>query len=252
MIIRKELPDQGELVLVKINKIMPFGAYCELTDYKIDAYLPIGEVASGWIKNIHEFIKEGQKDVAKVVFVNRDKRAVDISLKKVSGKEKKDTINAAGLEKRAEGLFGQAIAAAKAEPSRASIIQQISAKYQSYAALVDDIVAQQDPLKDLQNSGFKKALYEIVRENIKPKVYSVSYTIELKSLNTRAGIEKIKEVLGEVAKQGVSVLYVGAPHYKVSAEGASYHEAEKKIHDLEKVFALHSKDITFTMTSNKV
>jgi translation initiation factor 2 subunit 1 len=69
---------------------MPHGAYCELVEYKADAYLPIGEVASGWIKNIREFIKEGQKDVAKVVFVDQNKRALDISLKKVTAKEKKD------------------------------------------------------------------------------------------------------------------------------------------------------------------
>ena len=56
MLIKKELPEERELVLVKISKIMPHGAYCELIEYGMDAYLPISEIASGWIKNIHEFI----------------------------------------------------------------------------------------------------------------------------------------------------------------------------------------------------
>ena len=71
MIIQKELPDVSEFVIIKITKIMPHGAYCRLIEYNSDAYLPISEVSSGWIKNIHEFIKEGQQDVAKVIFVDR-------------------------------------------------------------------------------------------------------------------------------------------------------------------------------------
>ena len=80
MIIPKKLPDKGDIVLIKINKVMRYGAYCELVEYKMDAYLPIGEVASGWIKNIHEFIREGQKDAAKVSFIDPAKNTVDISL----------------------------------------------------------------------------------------------------------------------------------------------------------------------------
>ena len=62
MILITELPDHDELVIAVIKKIMPYGAFCSLPEYgNVEAFLHVSEVAPRWIKNIHEFISEGQK-----------------------------------------------------------------------------------------------------------------------------------------------------------------------------------------------
>src|SRR5271155_2637136 len=141
---------------------MPHGAYCKLTEYNIDAYLPISEIASGWIKNIHEFIKEGQQDVAKVIFVDREKKSVDVSLKKASSKAKKDKINDFNIEKRSEGIFNKAITGAKKEDKKPQLVTEASRVAKTYTELINSIFENKDPLAQSSDQQFKEALYELV------------------------------------------------------------------------------------------
>ncbi len=251
MILPKELPDTGELVIVKVNKIMPHGAYCTLQEYNIDAYLPISEIASGWIKNIHEFIKEGQKDVAKVIFVDRTKRAIDISFKKATSGERKNKITEYNLEKRAEGMFEKALASSKTEQRKAEIIREVAQKEHTYNDLVNDIFENKDPLSGMKEKEFKQALYDLVFKTIKPKRYTVSYTAELTTTDTKGGIGLIREVLSEIEEKGVAVLYLGAPHYRLTAEDESYPKAEDKIKVAQSVLEKYNKRIAFEIKSNK-
>src|SRR5271157_4142553 len=153
---------------------MPHGAYCNIIEYKVDAYLPIGEIASGWIKNIHERIKEGQRDVAKVVFVDPSRRAIDVSLKKVSTKEKKAKVTEYTLEKRAEKFFVQAIGAAHEEDKAEEIRRRLAQKVPTYTELLD-LVYENRLEKGLLDEGLRAAFYDIVSKNVKPKIYSVTY-----------------------------------------------------------------------------
>jgi translation initiation factor 2 subunit 1 len=254
MIIQKESPTVGDLVLVRIKKVMPFGAYCELLEYKnVDSYLPIKEVASGWIKNIHEFIKEGQKSVAKVVYIDKEKKAIDVSLKKVTKKEEKDKINDFNFEKRAENFYTQAMTKAGIQPTeRPKIIAEISKKYASYNDVINILSENGDPFKDLKiDSKFIEALKEVVSKNIKPKVYIVSYIVELIIYNTKEGIGLLKKNFGDIEKLGVNVNYLGAPRYHLSSQGDSYLQAEEKINKA-KIMLEKIPNSTLSMKKDKV
>ncbi|MGC8671861.1 MAG: S1 RNA-binding domain-containing protein [Candidatus Micrarchaeia archaeon] len=247
LILSKQLPEIGETVLIRINKVMPFGAYCSLVEYNIDAYLPINEVNAGWIKNIHEFIKEGQSDVAKVIFVDKEKQAVDISLKRVSTKEKKDKLNEYSLEKRAEQLFNQAVSAAGVQDAElAQIKQKAATKFSTYSELLEAAYDNKPQVKEVLGVALSSALHEIAQKNIKPKVFKVSYKLELSGKNRVGNILKIKQALGEVEKIGVNVIYEGAPHYLLRAEGGSYPEAEAKIKNATGILGKHS-ELSFTI-----
>lgn len=246
MILQKPLPDTGEILLVKISKIMPHGAYCELVEYDASAYLPISEVASGWIKNIHERIKEGQKDVAKVIFVDAGRKAIDVSLKKVTTKEKKDKINEYTLEKRAEKFFTQALSAVHKESKLEEFKRNISQSVSTYTDLLDLIYEKRDE-KNLLDDDVRAALFDIITKNMKPKVYSVSYMFELTAINGKGGMSIIKKAYEEIEKLGVEVLYEGAPHYKVTAKGPSYIVAENKIKDAQLVMQKYANALTVTV-----
>lgn len=255
MIVRKELPENGELVFIRIKKVTHFGAYCELVEYNnMDVYLPIREVASGWIKNIHEFIKEGQKDVAKVTFVDSIKKAIDISLKKVRGKEKKDKINEYNLEIRAEGLFKQAISAAKMESKEEEIKAKFSKKYTNYSDIINEVAEKRETLQEFGFSDdFVKALFDIVAKNVKPKVYIVSYIAQFNTYDTKTGIQTIQKTFEEIQKLGIKVTYIGAPNYSMISEDSSYPKAEDRIKKAEAIMEKYSKtnNATFTITKEK-
>lgn len=250
-IIKKQLPVNGELVLIKIKKIMPHGAYCELIEYNTEAYLPISEIASGWIKNIHEFIKEGQKDIAKVISVDVGKRAIDISLKKTTARDKREKMNGYNLEKRAERLFNQATVAAKVEPEKDALTEEVSRHVSTYAELINGIAENKDFIKFLKNERFREALFELVSKNIKPKRYKVTYTAEIKANRPDTSIYAIKKALEEVSKLGIDILYLGAPRYRLVSEDVSYPKAEGRVKESEKILGRYSKNISFSLKSDR-
>lgn len=250
-IIKKDNPDEKELVLIKINKIMPYGAYCELQEYKKDAYLPISEIASGWIKNIHEFIKEGQKTVGKVLSVDKQKNTIDISLKKATQKEKTDKLNEFNLEKRYEKLFDQATILSKQELKKEKIKEDISTKYSTYLLLFNALLENKESISFIKNKAFTEALLEIIAKNIKPKKYIVSYTVELKISDPSESIKKLKSILTDVSKLGIDVLYLGAPKYRFTTEAQDYITAEEKIKESRKILE-NNKTIYFSMKNDKV
>ncbi|MEM3781753.1 MAG: S1 RNA-binding domain-containing protein [Candidatus Micrarchaeaceae archaeon] len=241
MIIKKHIPEVGEVVLVKINKVMPFGAYCHLPEYSLDAYLPISEVSAGWIKNIHEFIKEGQNDVAKVVFVDAGKKAIDVSLKKVSTKEKKDKLNEYSLEKRSEQLFKQALAAIGKEKDSDEFVNAAGSKFKTYTELLNAAYSDDPGVKKVLGSELAGALHEIAQKNIKPKRYGVAYVLELRAKNRLGNIEKLRNALIEIERLGINVVYEGAPRYMLKAEGDTYPTAEAKIKSAGALLEKHNE-----------
>ena len=86
---RKELPDVGELLIATVQEIYDYGAYVTLDEYGgLRAFLPWSEVSSKWVRSIREVIKEGQKIVVKAIRVDRAKKEVDVSLKRVAESDK--------------------------------------------------------------------------------------------------------------------------------------------------------------------
>ena len=78
----KKMPEQDEFVIATVKKIFPYGAFCSLDEYGgAEAFIHVSEVAPRWIKNIHEFLKEGQRIVAKVHRFVPEKNLVEISLR---------------------------------------------------------------------------------------------------------------------------------------------------------------------------
>ncbi len=230
---------------------MPYGAYCELQEYKKDAYLPISEIASGWIKNIHEFIKEGQKTVAKVLSVDREKKTIDVSLKKATQKEKTTKQNEFSIEKRYEKLFEQALMLAKQETKKDKIKEELADKFTTYTNLFNALLADQKAMDFIKNKQFSESLLDIISKNIKPKKYIVSYTVELKLTDPKAGIKKLKTVLQDINKKGIDVLYLGAPKYRFTTEGEDYIAAEEKIKESRAILEKNSF-IFFSMKNDKV
>ena len=78
-------PEEGELVVVTVDSVKQNGADVSLDEYEgVLGFIFIGEIASGWIKNIRRFVREGQRLVCKVMPSRRDGSSLKLSLKSVS------------------------------------------------------------------------------------------------------------------------------------------------------------------------
>lgn len=238
-----QVPEENELVLATVRKIMPYGAFCLLTEYgNLEAFLHVSEVASRWIKNIHEFISENDKLVVKVLRVDREKGQIDVSLRRVNEEEKRNKLESVKRAARSGKLIQLALEKSKSQLKPPEAISKLEEVYgEAYAAL-EAALESDDALKDVQlPEPLKKEITDIVRRSIKKARVSVSAEITMKCFGNE-GIEHVKKALS-ISEPDASILYLGAPRYKLEVFAADYKEANKRLEKiLEKICSSTAKD----------
>ena len=220
-------------MLAVIKKIMPYGAFCSLPEYgDLESFVHVSEVAPRWIKNIHEFISEGQKHVAKVLRIDRQKNQVDISLKRVNEEEKKRKLETVRTEKKAQKILEVAISGSKADITFDLAKKEISKKYEDiYDCFEMASETGEEALEGIDiPKSLKAQIVELVKKNIKKPVFEINGIIKLVSF-APDGIERVKEIIGEATKSNekLNVHYLGAPNYKVTLDAESYKDGEKTL-----------------------
>jgi len=101
-----EYPETGDLVVCTVNNVKNFGAFVSLEEYGgKEGFIHITEVASGWIKYVRDYVREGQKIVCKVLKVDPSKGHIDLSLKQVNEHQKREKIQEWKNEQKAEKLL---------------------------------------------------------------------------------------------------------------------------------------------------
>ena len=102
---KPEWPEVGDLVLATVDTVTDYGAYVKLDEYDKEGLLHISEISSSWVRNIRNFVREGQKVVVKVLRVNVEKGHIDMSLRRVTKREKIEKIMSWKKERKAETLL---------------------------------------------------------------------------------------------------------------------------------------------------
>jgi translation initiation factor 2 subunit 1 len=222
------MPEENELVLATIKKILPYGAFCALNEYKDrEAFLHVSEVAPRWIKNIHEFISEGQRYVMKVHHLDRAKNQVDISIKRVSDEEKRRKLESVQAEKRGMKLLEIAIKESKTKVTIEEALKAIDAVYSDVFSAFKEASETGEPALDGIDlpKPLKSSIIELAKKNIRKPIVDVAAIVSLVSYGSE-GVKDVQEIL---RKEGLTVHYVGAPRYRVSLSATDYKSAEKKL-----------------------
>lgn len=217
------------MVIAIIKKIQTYGAFCTLPEYNnIDAFLHVSEVAPRWIKNIHEFISEGQRYVVKVHHVDREKNQVDVSIKRVNEEEKKRKFEMMQNEKRGSKLLEIAITTSKATIDQLSAKKEIENHFDDvYSCFKEASLKGEEALKKIElPKQLKAKIVEIATKSIKKPVVTVDAIVTLTCYSPQ-GVDAIKSALK--VSDDVFVHYLGAPRYKISLSAPDYKTGEKKL-----------------------
>ena len=235
---KSEWPSVGEFVVCTVSKIFPQGAFVTLDEYKgREGMVHLSEVASGWIKNIREHIREGQKGVCKVLSVDPSRGRVDLSIRRVKDSERRWKTERLKLEQRAEKLLEMAAAKLGKNLDQAyeevgfSLQEKFEDLYSAFEAVAKDRKSIAEVVND---ERWVEALIEVSAATVQPPSFSVAGTVSL-SCPVPNGVEVIKSAMvgarSSVKKDGVELQFyhVGAPKYRLEVTAGSYKAAEEAL-----------------------
>lgn len=238
----KKLPDLGEIVIVTVKEVTGHGAYVTLDEYdNLTAFLHISEIATGWIRNIERYVKPKQKTVLKVIRVNPTRSEVDLSLKQVTGEEKKSKVIEVKKDEKGANFMD-------------IIKTNLGYDLNSIKELEDKLSQKYDFIYDAFESVAIKGTDVLASLDLKPEVIAAieqeSKKIQIAHIEVRAvleitvkkgnGIDIIKNILssadGTKNNCKIDITYIGAPKYRITVTAENFKIAEKALNQaVEKI-----------------
>jgi translation initiation factor 2 subunit 1 len=232
---RPEWPEVGDLVVATVVRITDYGAYVRLDEYDKEGLLHVSEVASRWVRNIRDYVREGQKVVLKVLRVHAEKGHVDLSRRRVTKRDKREKLLSWKKDRKAESLLRTA-----AEKLNLSFEEA----YEKAGALIEKAFGDlyyglektaKDGVEVLMELGIDKELAvileEIAKEKIQISLVNVKGILELQNPKPN-GVLIIKDTLkyakevGESEDADVTVYLVSPPKYRIVVAAENYKSAE--------------------------
>jgi len=231
----KNTPDEGELVVATIKTVKQNGAYVDLDEYEgIEGFIFIGEIASGWVKNIRGIVREGQRVICKVMRTRRDGTSMELSLKSVSEERRRARLQEWKNEQRAQQLLK--VLADKLSWGEDTLAEQKEELTEAFGTLYTAFEEAAMQEGSLENAGFEgdwlQAFIELAVENIIPPFVEVRGILTL-SINAIDGVKTIQEALSAAEELAnpeeeteVKCFYDGAPSYRLELRAPDFKIAE--------------------------
>ncbi|RME79969.1 MAG: S1 RNA-binding domain-containing protein [Methanobacteriota archaeon] len=224
---------KGDIVVVNITRVMRYGAISTIEGHSdIEGFMHISEISSKWIKNIGDYVRKGQRLVAKVLDYDDKKKVATLSLRRVTEDERKKALDLFNNILKSKKILQTAIKKAKSRSKFENIEAKILKDYENLHDFMLDVF--DEGIEVAEEEGLPKAvsevLVELVKKSFKKSRVSIRKLlyVELRAPN---GIELIKEVLSKVGKS-ISVKYLGAPRYLLEAEAEDYKKANKMFNSI--------------------
>ena len=233
--IDEEWPEEGDLLICTVKDIKQNGAYLGLDSYEgREGFVFVGEIAAGWVRNIRAHVREGQRVVAKVILVKKDRKRVELSLKSVSEERRRDTVQAWKNEERANQIMRVASERVGWDDNKSTEISNsmIETFGTLYGALEECAISE----SALTDAGFEGDWTDVVTslamENIIPPFVEIRGVLEIQVWGEE-GVYAIRDALldAEACAEGLeevtlSCHYDGAPNYRIDIRAPDYQAAE--------------------------
>jgi translation initiation factor 2 subunit 1 len=235
---KSPFPSENDLVICTISKVFSHGAFAKLDEYQgKEGFIHISEVASTWIKNIRDFVREGQKTVAKVLSVDPKKGHIDLSVRRVSDAQRKNKMMEWKRAQKAEKLLE--IAAKKIGKTLDEAYEAVGFKLEDrfgevYTGLEEIIIAGEEALKGLKiPEEWKKIVTAVAKENIVLPSVNITGYLDLRCYKPD-GVDRIKKALITAKNENygnskIEVKYIKSPRFSINVTSPDYKSAEEAL-----------------------
>ena len=242
-------PEEGDLVVCTVKSVRNFGAFVELEEYpNKEGFIHVAEIATGWVKRMSDYVREGQRIVCKVMKVEKAKGHIDLSLKKVNAHQKREKIQDWKNEQKAVKLI-EIVAehlGITTEEFRKKYSPKIIDEFGGHYIAFEEAAAEGRLPKKFKGKWVEEFV-KVAQENITIPSAIIDGVIEITCPGSN-GIENIRNALmaAESLSRGdarVVVHYLGAPKYRITVQEDEFKAAEelmrkaanKAISEIEKV-----------------
>ena len=255
----QDMPEVGELVLALVTSMSSHGAKVVLEEYNnMYGFLHVSEIATGWVKNISRFITVNQKVVLKVIRIDSARGEVDLSLRQVSGEDRKQKLLSVKRYDKSRTIFDSL-------QTRLKITE--NQKNQYFDMMEDQFGTVYSGLEELIKNGEKTfdkldipkevttELVNISKTKISIPMVYVTGIIQVTTHDPN-GINLIKDSMSEVlsnkSRNKLEISYLGSPKYKITVYAEDYKTAEKNLTSaLEKIKKSMGKKASFSFSKEQ-
>ncbi|MCK9595618.1 hypothetical protein M0R19_00305 [Candidatus Pacearchaeota archaeon] len=205
----------GDFVLCTVDRIAGTVVFVKILTEKgeIEGSIVMSEIAPGRIRNIRDYVVPKKKIVCKVLRISPQGN-IDLSLRRVSQKDRKEVIEQEAQQKSYISIL-KSVLGNKAE----EVIKEVSIEEaKSESKKLEKLVGKKDAEKILEIINLQKKKKTIIKKEI------------LLTSTKSDGITLIKKVLDKL--KGIDVRYISAGKYSLEIESEDVKTADKKMREM--------------------
>jgi len=250
---RLGFPEDSDLVMCTVNNIQHNSIFVTIHEYDRQGMITISEVAPGRIRNIRDYVVEGKVIVCKVLYVNKERGYIDLSLRRVSEGQRRTKNDEVKQEMKAEKIIEMTAHSLKIDAKilydkiALAFLNQYFYIYQAF----DDFLNNNIVLSEYFDKNISETLEKIIREKIKPKEILIAGDMTLNTWEEN-GVEDVRVALNAVIKENVTVSYLGGGKYRILIKGTDYKTVEKLLKDASDSVTTYMKKRKATVEYERV
>ncbi len=227
----------GDIVLCTVDRIVGTVVFVKI-DGNGEGRIITSEIAPGRIRNLREYVVPKKKIVCKVLRVTSNEN-IDLSLRRVTQKEKKEILEQYKQEKSYKSVL-KSILGEKAK----EIIKEIE-KEQKLFDFLQEAKENSKKLEKIVSKENSKKILDIIK-NQKKKIAVIKREIKIISLKPN-GLILIKKLLGNLKE--AEVKYISAGKYSIKIQGEDIKTIDNKLKEILKDLEKKAKksDLEFSV-----
>ncbi|MFC1666130.1 S1 RNA-binding domain-containing protein [Nanoarchaeota archaeon] len=225
--------EPGDVVMCTVERIVGTIVFVNIDGYG-QGSIVLSEVSAGRIRNLRDYVVPKKRIVCKVLRISRN-RNIDLSLRRVTLKEKKEVLEKVKQEKSYISIIKSVLG------EKANII---IAEIRDKESLYDFIEEAKTDSKNLEKitgkEDSKKILDILLAQKKKKVILKKEFNLTTAEAN---GVELIKDLIGKI--KNAEIKYISAGKYSIKIEDENLKLADNKFKEIVEDIDKKSKKLGF-------
>ncbi len=211
--------EQGDLVLCTVERVEKTIVFVKI-EGEGDGSIVTSEIAPGRIRNLRDYVVPKKRIVCKILRIS-DRGNIELSLRRVSLKEKKEVMDKYSHERAYLSILKKILGDKTEE-----VVEKIK-KENNVFDFFQEVKKNPEKLEKIIGKDASKIL-EILNVQ-KTKIAIVKKEINMKT-DLPNGVKLIKNILGEA--NGAEIKYLAAGKYSIKTESDDIKKADNKLREI--------------------